>query len=122
MITTAGEPSLAGMPNYVEQPANASVQNDWQQVEDAAAVASLLAAAALLLEAHSRGASSSRDSSVAQAEGPVEAADNRSQPALLHHLRHHLQLASRFLLAPWHLQDQVDCPSSLLHDISSRAA
>ncbi|EIE27622.1 hypothetical protein COCSUDRAFT_39238 [Coccomyxa subellipsoidea C-169] len=68
----AGIPSLAGMPDYVEQPANASVQDDWQQLEDAAAVASLLAAAALLLDAHSRGASSSRDSSVAQAEGPEE--------------------------------------------------
>jgi hypothetical protein len=97
---------VANMPSLVQQPAEVSVQRDWQRPDEAAGVGSLLGAAALLLDAHRNAKAGSKNGSVAQAQGLTEAED-RTEPALVCHMPRHLRLASRILLAPWHLQEQV---------------
>lgn len=102
----AGGESVADVLSHAQQPAEVGVRRDWQRPDEAAAVGSLLGAAALLLDARRDAKAGSRRASAAQTDGPAGAEEN-TQFALVCHIGRHLHLASRFLLAPWQLQHQV---------------
>lgn len=109
-FTCTGEEELADVALYPQKPAQSSTCRVWQQPNEAAAVANLLRTAAFLLDAHTDTRAGRRG---AQAAGPAAAAEEHIPPAIICHIERHLHLVSRFLLAPWHLQDQVGscCPA-----------
>ena len=88
-----------------------NVRRDWQNPAEASSIASLLGAAAILLDARMRERKSSKGPEAAQNErqggGAGEEAEESKMsglPSIMSHVGHHIHLSSRYLMAPWHRQ------------------
>lgn len=93
-----------------QEPASGGVRRDWQKLDEAASIASLLGAAALLLDARMRERKGSKGMEAAH-DGTQGAEDSSvpDLPGIMSHMGRHIHLSSRFLMAPWHLE--VKCLS-----------
>lgn len=102
-----GEQGLENLLFCAQQQPHTGAVRDWQRTCIARAVASLLGAAAVLLDVRTRATAFSRSAGIEVKPGEGGGDGEQHAPAIVRHAAEHLHLASRFLLAPWQLQIQV---------------
>ncbi|CAL8463562.1 g3096 [Coccomyxa elongata] len=103
----------SGEGNAIQQePASGNIK-EWQKPDEASSIASLLGAAATLLDARMRERKGSKGPEAAhndmQGGGQEEGAEkskNSDLPSIMSHVGRHIHLSSRFLMATWHLQGE----------------